>query len=242
MLTTTGGIAAVVVGTLIFGSGEWANASVLFAFFLSSVALARIGRARKRHLVDVGKMGARDGAQVSANGLIAAFCAMMALSGNTLWQIAFVAAFAAATADTWATEVGTLAGSAPRSILTGKPLPAGISGGITAIGTLAALGGALFIAAVAWVCHASAAFAAIATGGFAGALVDSLLGATVQALRYCAGCARSCETDPHVCGADTTLVRGAAWMTNDGVNFLATASGAIAASALVYFFPNFFSK
>lgn len=236
-------MAAAIVGTLVFGSGGWPNAWVLFAFFLSSVALSRIGRARKKRLVDTGKLGARDGAQVLANGLVAAVCAMLALGGHAaIWQAAFAGAFAAATADTWATEIGTLLNAVPRSILTGKPVATGLSGGVTLGGTLAALAGAAFIGFVAWFTHASAAFAAIAIGGFCGATIDSLLGATVQALRYCTGCARYCETDPHVCGADTTVVRGAAWMSNDGVNFLATLSGAAVTAALLYFLPYFFSR
>lgn len=233
MLTIGGAAAAVFVGAAIYGSGAWSNAAVLFAFFLSSVALSRIGRARKKQLVDTGKQGARDGTQVFANGLIGALCAIFALDGHPGWQAAFCGAFAAATADTWATEIGTLARGTPRSILTGKPVPAGLSGGITFAGSAAQIAGAVAIAAVAHAAHASSAFAAIAAGGIAGSLADSVLGATLQALRYCAHCRRNCETDPHLCGADTTLVRGVYWMTNDGVNFLATLTGASVAGWLV---------
>lgn len=232
MLTATGGIAAVFIGAAVYGSGAWSNATVLFAFFLSSVALSRVGRARKKALVDAGKQGARDATQVLANGMIGSLCAVFALDGNPLWQVAFCGAFAAATADTWATEIGTLAGAVPRSILTGKPVAAGISGGITVVGTAASAGGALFVAGAAWLADASHAVIAIAAGGLAGSLADSLLGATLQALRYCAHCRRNCETDPHVCGADTTLVRGVYWMSNDGVNFLATLTGAAVSAGL----------
>lgn len=233
MLTASGAAAAVFVGAAVYGTGAWSNAAVLFAFFLTSVLLSRIGRARKKALVDTGKQGARDATQVLANGLAASLCAMFALDGNPLWQVAFCGAFAAATADTWATEIGTLARAVPRSILTGKPVAPGISGGITPAGTAASAAGALLIAATAWLANASHAWLAIAAGGIAGSLADSLLGATAQALRYCAHCRRHCETDPHVCGADTTLVRGAYWMNNDGVNFLATLTGA-AVSAGVF--------
>ena len=232
MLTATGAAAAVFVGAAVYGSGAWSNAAVLFAFFLSSVALSRIGRARKKLLVDTGKHGARDATQVLANGLTGSLCAMFALDGNPLCQVAFCGAFAAATADTWATEIGTLASAVPRSILTGKPVPAGISGGITAAGTAASVAGAAFVAATAWYANASHALVAVAAGGIAGSLADSLLGATAQALRYCAHCRRNCETDPHACGADTTLVRGVYWMSNDGVNFVATLTGAAVSAAV----------
>ena len=227
-----GAFAAILVGTLTYGSGGWPNAAVLLAFFLSSVALSRIGRTRKKQLVDVGKTGARDGTQVLANGFVAAMCALLALTSNPLWQLGFAGAFAAATADTWATEIGTLARGIPRSILTGKPVPTGISGGITYAGTAAALLGAAFIATVAYAVHASHLIIAVAVGGVSGALFDSLLGATLQSLRYCTGCARLCETERHACGADTTLVRGAPWMGNDAVNFAATITGAATAMAV----------
>jgi len=230
------------IGTLVYGSGGWPNAAVLFAFFLSSIILSRRGRARKKKLVDIGKHGARNGAQVLANGLVAAVCAMIALGGDPFWQIGFVAAFATATADTWATEIGTLARAQPHSILTGKPTLVGFSGGVTFAGTAAALLGALFVGLIALFSHASGALLAVTIGGFTGCIADSVLGATVQALRYCAGCKRFCETDPHVCGADTTLVRGANWMNNDAVNFLATALGAATAIGVAYFFPYFFSR
>lgn len=237
-----GAIAAVVVGTLVYGSGGWPNATVLLAFFASSVVLSRLGRARKASLVDLQKAGARDETQVFANGLLAAVFAMFALGGNSFWQIGFVAAFATAAADTWATEIGTLSKGTARSIITGKPVAGGLSGGITIAGTAAALAGALFVALVAYFTQASTALLAITVGGFTGAMLDSLLGASVQALRHCAGCSRLCENDPHVCGADTTLVRGVSWMTNDSVNFLATLGGSLTAMALAYFLPYFFSK
>jgi uncharacterized membrane protein len=68
-------------------------------------------------------------------------------------------------------------------------------------------------------------------GGFGGALADSLLGATLQDRRWCATCARECETPVHDCGTATQRRRGFAWMTNDAVNLLATAVGAALAAA-----------
>ncbi len=122
MLTSSGAIAAALVGTAIFGSGGWRNAVVLLVFFVSSSVLSQLGRgsAAKRSLLRIGKSGARDGAQVLANGGIAAVCALAAMTGNPLWQVAFVGAVAAATSDTWGTEVGTLQEKQPRSILTRK--------------------------------------------------------------------------------------------------------------------------
>ncbi len=228
-LTASGALAAWIVGACVFASGGWAYAAILFAFFLPSTLLSRLGRARKRTLIDIGKHGARDAGQVVANGGVAALCAVLAATAHAKpIAAAFAGAFAAASADTWGTELGTLARMPPRSILTMRRLAPGISGGITPAGTLAEAAGACVVALTAWALGAGIWWP-IAVGGFVGALADSLLGASAQALRYCPRCERDCEIDPHVCGARTRLRRGAAWMTNDAVNACATAIGAVTA-------------
>lgn len=227
-----GALAAFAVGACVFGSGAWPYAAVLFAFFIPSTLLSRAGRAVKRRLIDTGKHGARDQWQVLANGGVAAACALATAAGHSpALAAAFAGAFAAAAADTFGTEIGTLVRATPRSILTLRPVARGLSGGITFAGTTAEIAGALFVAAVAWVCGVSLLIP-VAIGGIAGALVDSLLGATAQELRYCTACLRECETDPHACGTATTRIRGIGWMNNDAVNAAATLSGALIAGLL----------
>jgi len=254
-LTAGGAVAAFVVGTLTYATGTLGFTFVLLTFFVPSVLLSRVGRTRKRGLVDVGKHGARDAMQVLANGGVATVCAVVwALVHDPRWALAFAGAYAAATADTWATEIGTLARSQPRSILTLRPVPTGMSGGITLPGTLAEVAGAIWLGVTgfvgialaymlnagdfgfSWQTHAPMAIVfppalllAIPAGGIAGATADSLLGATAQELRRCEACKRTCETDPHACGEPTRLVRGLPGFSNDVVNLLATAVGAAVA-------------
>lgn len=220
------------MGTIVFGIGGWPGAAVLLAFFLPSVALSRVGRARKKALLDVGKQGPRDAWQVLANGGVATACLLAVPMSGTAWTAVFMAAFAgafaAASADTWATEIGTLARQAPRSILTWRPIPTGLSGGVTVTGTLASIVGACFVALVARSTHL-AAFVPVAAAGVAGSLVDSLLGAGIQALRHCPACECDCETDPHHCGTRTVLRRGFGWIENDAINLAATLAGALVA-------------
>jgi uncharacterized membrane protein len=173
--------------------------------------------------------------------------------------LAYVGALAAVNADTWATELGMLgaashfAGQQPRLITTGGRVPPGASGGISLIGTIAALAGACFIGAVAavlalpvdsaWLAEAFwpsslqavPAFTWIgiaAVAGVSGALFDSLLGATVQATYYCAACRKETERPMHSCGRETTLIRGRRRIDNDRVNFLASAFGAVVGALL----------
>jgi uncharacterized protein (TIGR00297 family) len=231
-LDGSGAIGAWFVGTAVFGAGGWQGAAVLLAFFVPSTILSRIGRERKRALDDVGKQGPRDLWQVLANGGIAALCALAAVRfASAPLAAAFAGAFAAASADTWGTEIGTLVRQRPRSIVTFREIATGLSGGVTVAGTLAEFGGAFAVAIVA-AATGVAAFLPVAIGGVAGAIVDSLIGATFQALRWCPQCAAECETNPHHCGAPTIVRRGASWIENDAVNFAATLTGALAAGLM----------
>ncbi len=231
-LTALGGIAAIVIGACTLAGGSWRFAAVLLAFFIPSTLLSRVGKARKARLVDIGKTGPRDAFQVLANGGVAAFCAILFLvTRNAVWAAGFAGAFAAASADTWGTEIGTLMRGKPRDILTLRPIERGLSGGVTFGGTLAVIAGGLFVAAVAQVADV-ATWWIVAVSGIAGAFADSIIGAGAQELRYCDACARVCETDPHVCGNRTRLVRGASWMSNDVVNAVCTVVGAAAAALI----------
>ena len=69
--------------------------------------------------------------------------------------------------------------------------------------------------------------------GLAGSLVDSLLGATVQAIYHCPSCQKETERHPlHSCGTRTVPVRGLAWLDNDWVNTTCTLSAALLAVGL----------
>ncbi|MDE2572938.1 MAG: DUF92 domain-containing protein, partial [bacterium] len=146
-LRLSGALAAFAIGTAVFGSGTWPFALVLLTFFVTGTLLGRLRKDPGAESADVGKQGARDGAQVLANGAVAAICALAAHFARgdhavAAWQAAFAGAFAAATADTWATEIGTRFGGRPYHLLTLRPLAVGISGGITLLGSLGAVAGA----------------------------------------------------------------------------------------------------
>ena len=249
-LSRSGVLGAVLTGTLILGLGGWAWGLALIAFFVSSSLLTRWRKERKAALEGLSATGGqRDLGQALANGGLAALLALLAvLLPHPSWAAAFAGALAAATADTWATEVGTLSAIPPRRITTGEHVPPGTSGGVTRLGMLAAAGGALFLGAtfyllsitecrwLGWPCAPSASTSwtiiplALA-GGLAGNLVDSLLGATWQGVYRCPRCGRETERRTHY-GGPTVPLRGWAWLTNDGVNFLATVVGAAVAGGL----------
>ena len=231
-LSTSGALAAIALGTASFAAG-WSWAIVLIAFFVASTALSRWREERKAERMGgiVAKGGRRDAVQVLANGGIFAACAALSLAIPWPgWTILAAGAIAASTADTWATEVGSLARTEPRSIVSWRPVPAGTSGGVSFQGTLAALAGAAFIALttriVGW---PLAVVPAALAGGMAGTTADSLLGATLQSRRWCPPCAAHTERQVHRCGTGTSHAGGLPWLGNDAVNAIGGGVGALVA-------------
>jgi uncharacterized membrane protein len=109
----------------------------------------------------------------------------------------------------------------------------GTSGGVSAIGTVAAVAGAVFVGlVVAALGLASMVARNVMIGGLAGAIVDSLLGATMQSRRWCDVCQRETERMVHDCGTPTRHLRGFVWLDNDLVNFLSNAAGGLIAAIL----------
>jgi len=237
-LSLSGALAAWLEGSIILGLGGWAWGVLLMAFFIPSSALSRWARARKARVAEKFSKGSqRDAGQVLANGGLAALLALVAglhRGDSVLLWVAFAAALATATADTWATEIGVLY-ARPRHVLTARPVPPGTSGGVSPLGWLAAiLGAGLLAGLAAWLAPPGAApervALAVLLGGVVGSGVDSVLGATVQAMFYCPHCEKETEQHPrHRCGTPTTFLRGWRWMNNDVVNALAIASGAAVA-------------
>ncbi|MGI8589012.1 MAG: DUF92 domain-containing protein [Chloroflexia bacterium] len=254
-LTRDGVLGAALVGTATFAFGGAAWGLLLIVFFVSSSALSRVGL-RSRRKQDAAeafaKGGRRDLGQVLANGGTAALLAAVSAAAPPGWQPALFAAcagsLAAVTADTWGTELGVLSRSTPRLITTGRPVPPGTSGGVSGLGLGAALLGAGLIGfaavalAVIFPAHGLRVTdtrlpAAALLGGLLGALADSLLGATVQAVMWCPVCGKQTERRVHSCGTPTLPLRGWAWVDNEAVNFGCSLVGAAGGAAFAWLWP-----
>jgi len=234
-LSTSGMLAAIILGANLVGLAGWWAGLLLVTFFVTASLLSRSGRPDD---IPAGARGSRrDAVQVIANGGVALACAAgFSITNHAAWLIALAGSIAAANADTWSTELGRRSPGLPRLITTGKPVPAGTSGAVSRFGLVAAAGGASLIGALAAIGHAVdlvpssfswlTILASISIAGFSGALVDSLLGATIQERRWCEICDERTEKRVHQCGQTTILTGGIPGMTNDVVNGLCVLSGA----------------
>ena len=229
-LSRSGATAAVVVGVLTMGIGGWLWGVLLGVFFVSSSLLSKF-KEREKVVVSAEKFdkgNTRDAWQVLANGGIGSLIALLSIiTPSPLWFATFLGVMATVTADTWATELGTLSRKPPRLITTGRVVEPGRSGAISPFGTLATTLGALLIGVVAALWQGSVGLLLIATiGGLIGSLTDSFLGATVQRIFWDDVIER--ETEKRFKdGRELAVLRGWSWMTNDVVNVLASLIGGI---------------
>ncbi len=246
-LDKSGVLGSIVSGTSIVGMGGWSWGLSLVYFFVSSSLLSSFREPVKAVVASdkFSKGSRRDFSQVVANGGLATFFALCFGFSRTAGmrrraRSGFIGALATATADTWATELGTLSTTSPLLITNGKPVAPGTSGGITPLGTAASALGASSLGFLFWIVEgfrkslAHTPLLALVSG-MAGSCADSVLGATIQVMYTCPTCKAETEQHIHHCGTRTEFLRGILWMNNDVVNFLATMAGSVVAIVLDFF-------
>ncbi|NQZ68816.1 MAG: DUF92 domain-containing protein [Lentisphaeria bacterium] len=228
-LTRDGAIAAILIGTSILSAG-WQAGCILLFFFVScsifSKTANKYSSSEKSH--------ARDQVQVLANGFIPAVYAILYLNQkDPVWLIGFLSAMAAATADTWATEIGSLSKGKPFHITSFSRVEKGRSGAISFAGTCASVIAAAIISFLAnYLFNLGLNELRIITiAGIAGSFIDTFLGATVQDLKRCPVCNEFTEDKMH-CHTKANHFKGLKFMTNDMVNFLSILSASILAMIL----------
>ncbi|MFH1213354.1 MAG: DUF92 domain-containing protein, partial [Candidatus Neomarinimicrobiota bacterium] len=185
-LTPGGAAGAMFLGSIVFSIGGVNWVVPMATFFVLSSILSKVGKSRKGLLSNMQEKGSnRDLMQVYANGGVSLIMAILYFyTEQEIFYLMFLGSLAAATADTWGTEIGAFSRRQPIHILTGKSVPAGTSGGITALGTSGFLCGAgvLTLSGIYPIEKSlMALFAIIVISGILGALIDSVIGGTIQA-------------------------------------------------------------
>ncbi len=212
LVALSGSIAGFVAGAVVLHLGGWGAYAVLWTFFLFGTVASKLGYARKERLGTAQANRARRGARhVWANVSVGAFLAFAMASRVTavsvpVLALALAGSFAAALADTFGTELGTLFGRRPFLLSSMKRVPPGTRGAVSGAGIL---GGALGAALVGAAGAASGLYAfrwmgIVVAAGLVGSLAESLL-------IDLAG-RRGAAVDHEFCNAFNTLVGAAvAW-------------------------------
>jgi uncharacterized protein (TIGR00297 family) len=232
-LSSSGSVGTFILASIIFGLGGWQWTVPILAFFILSSGLSKFGKKRKaQYQLMFEKTDTRDAGQVAANGGVAGITMLCwyFFPEYGVWYYMYLGSLAAVTADTWGTELGLLAKGSPRSIITLKKVETGSSGAVSFAGLAGGALGALFIALSGnfWMTGSAVRSSSvmIVISGVAGSLVDSLLGATVQAKYRCEVCGKVTERTVH-CGTPALLVDGVRWMDNDAVNWACAIGGSL---------------
>ncbi|KAF5091971.1 TIGR00297 family protein [Methanospirillum sp. J.3.6.1-F.2.7.3] len=207
---------AALVGVLliVFAGISWFM--IMLSFFILGAIATRFHMDYKKSLhVEEEKGGVRGYVNVFANGLVSVCAAVgYGVTQHPAFVAAYLGSVATAAADTVAGEIGVCYGK-PRLITTMQPVREGTNGGISFVGELAGLFGAVFVSTSAVLLGVAdfSIFVAAVIGGFIGTNLDSLLGELYE--------------NKHLWG-------------NAGTNFLATLGGGLV-TALLWAIVSFFS-
>ncbi|CAB9517766.1 Transmembrane protein 19 [Seminavis robusta] len=252
-LNRSGSIAAFAVAAAAF-SCSFRCGATLICFYATGSKLTKVGASTKMKLEDdYAAEGDRGAKQVLACSLFAVLCGILrrifvgvdsplsmanfGYQGNRL-TLAYVAFFACCAGDTWASELGVLAKQPPRLVtMPWRTVVPGTNGGVSLAGTLAsATGGAamglchgllLPLAPGQWIRDTYMLTVVGLASGLFGSLLDSLLGATLQATYY--------DTKRRIVvkkknSPNTENCGGWAFFSNEAVNVVSTIATAVLAA------------
>ncbi len=197
-LTPAAGTVASAFGIVIVVTAGFAFLVLLILFVVASVIVTRyrIDEKRQKHLQE-GAAGERGVANVVAHIVVPTALAIGMGWVPPLWSgpsvsVVYISALAFGAADTFASELGVLAGRA-RSILTFRPVPPGTNGGVSGPGELWAAMGALATGLLGYLAcllfstptlPAVVVIGVATVAGFVACQIDSVLGESLENRGY----------------------------------------------------------
>ena len=209
-LTTAAAGTGGALGLLIFLGSGYTGLLLLALFFGLATAASgwRVADKRRLGLAEKNR-GRRTAGQVVANAGVAGLLGLLAWQfppTAPLVRLMLAGSFAAAAADTLASELGNVYGRRFYNIRTLRPDARGLNGVVSLEGTALGLAGTAVLAAAYCLSYGwGPAFGWLLVAGTAGNLADSVLGATLER---------------------------AGSLSNNAVNFLNTLTGALVAGGL----------
>jgi uncharacterized protein (TIGR00297 family) len=201
-VSRSGALAGALIAMVISCAGGLQMFATLVVLFVVTWLATRLGRERKQRLGIAERPRGRNGAQVLANLWAAAMAITLAmlLPWHYPLLVAALAALAEAASDTVSSEIGEAFGRRAWLITTAREVPVGTDGGVSPVGIMAGMVGAV---AIAWMSVLTVRLSdayIVALCGFLGMICDSFLGALFER-------------------------RG--WMSNNAVNFVSTCIAAV---------------
>ena len=201
-VTTSGALAGMVLMQVFLLAGGWWHFLLFFLLVGIGVFSSR-GPSRRTEVTD-GDHAPRDAGQALANCGVAALATL--LLGAPLSLVLAGAVMGTALSDTMSTELGSRFGGEPRQLLLGRRVPPGTNGGMTPLGTVAGLCGALVMGLATRPETSWPAALAVACAAFSGNIADSLLGATVESWLPTAHANNVVNVTATLCGAAVMLL------------------------------------
>ena len=243
VIDKSGILTAIPIGYTILYFGEVSWFFILLLFFIIASVFTKYKYKQKLKLgVSQENHGARNWKSVLANGMPVASLAILyyLFDNSPMFMLSFVGSISFALSDTLATELGLLSKEKPRSILTGKEIEKGESGGITLRGEIAAIISSLAIGSICgiWlskneVSQIPIIIIAALVGGVLATNLDSFLGSTIQAKYRCVNCKKCLEMKVIHCNRFTIRERGTSFIDNNVVNFLGAIISALISASFV---------
>jgi uncharacterized protein (TIGR00297 family) len=243
VIDKSGVLTAIPIGFTILYFGEISWFIILLLFFVTASVFTKYKHKEKQNLGAAQENdAARNWKSVLANGLpLASLAIMYYLSDRSpILMLSFVGSISFALSDTLATELGLLSKAKPRSILTGKEIGRGQSGGITLQGEIVAIISSLAIGGICGIWLSNNEISQISTiiiaalvGGVLATNLDSFFGATIQAKYRCFNCKKCLENKVTHCNKPMIRVKGISVIDNNVVNFLGAITSALISASFV---------
>lgn len=182
-ISIDGASIAILVGAILYFCGGLYLYLALLGFFILGSIITKIKNPYKNSIKKYNKESnnGRNASQVLSNSLPAVVLAFMYyLSHNSLYLLLAFVIFAGASADTFASEIGSLSKRKVISLIGLKEVPRGLSGGVSILGILASIVGALILSFFVYPEFGKSGVIFCTFLGFLGSIIDSILGSLFQ--------------------------------------------------------------
>ncbi|MGO3018651.1 MAG: DUF92 domain-containing protein [Anaerococcus sp.] len=174
---------AILTGAILYICGGIYIYLALIGFFILGSIISKINNTYKSSIKEneFDKKIGRNGIQVLSNSLPAVvFSFIFYISSDYRYLLLAFVIFAGASADTFASEIGSLSKGKVISLIGFKKVPRGLSGGVSLLGVIASLLGALLLSIFAYPEFEIYGVSFCFILGFIGSIIDSVLGYIFQ--------------------------------------------------------------